>query len=511
MINEDTIRLILEMTGSRSIEEVTRKLQEQKSATEELAESYNVLEREYEVVQQKVSNRTKEASEERARSAAIVNKIVDEEIDAMRRAQQQADQTAKGKEALGRSVLQTSYIVQDFTSVLAGGGGLSRALASVQNNIPLLLTGLGAGAGLAGTVSLVSVALGGAIPLLDAFTGKQTESAKATKELADQMERIAKLKTPEQEKQQKTIEEFIKEQPGGVVLQGIQQALQQRARPQAQRAVRESIEQFGVVQETEEQMMERWAPQIAKDAATILKGATENDQDLGTLLQLAGETPGAFPKNFAPQLKRFSDFQKKRSRKGEITQSMHEYGAEVYGDLLLAEYEAENYDRRAKRAANMFGTDALIDELQFGYQEGPYDRGRPPLPMSGFGTGIRAAAARQQRGMGYDDAAIDAARAAGAATNRFGGLPPARARQQANDPALGRRMAPNSIDAQGNPVFDPRVDALIGEVEKLQGITERSHKYISRDVERLNRIRAKNKHLEQQSQQLNQTTLDRGR
>jgi hypothetical protein len=67
----------------------------------------------------------------------------------------------------GSGILQASWAVQDFTSVLAGGQGLGRAIASVQNNIPGLLMSLGMSGGIAGAVSLVSVGIGALIPLLE--------------------------------------------------------------------------------------------------------------------------------------------------------------------------------------------------------------------------------------------------------------------------------------------------------------------------------------------------------
>jgi hypothetical protein len=49
------------------------------------------------------------------------------------------------------------------------------------------------------------------------------------------------------------------------------------------------------------------------------------------------------------------------------------------------------------------------------------------------------------------------------------------------------------------------------EMERLQDVTSKNQRYISRDAQRLARIRARNSQLEQQSQQLNNTGLDRGR
>lgn len=88
---------------------------------------------------------------------------------------------------LGRfapGVLQASYAIQDFTSVLSGGQGLSRALMSVQNNIPGLLMALGAGQGLAGVFSLLSMGVGAFIPIVEKMWGAldNKEAAEAAKQ-----------------------------------------------------------------------------------------------------------------------------------------------------------------------------------------------------------------------------------------------------------------------------------------------------------------------------------------
>jgi hypothetical protein len=98
----------------------------------------------------------------------------------------------------GGGILQASYAVQDFVSVLSGGQGLARALASVQNNIPGLLMSLGATGGLAGIVSLASLAVGAFVPVLEKMWGgmddkERVQAAKERlKELQHQVEETHK-------------------------------------------------------------------------------------------------------------------------------------------------------------------------------------------------------------------------------------------------------------------------------------------------------------------------------
>jgi hypothetical protein len=74
----------------------------------------------------------------------------------------------------GQGMLGLSYAIQDFTSQL-GTRGLVGALGAVQNNIPGILMSLGTSAGLTGVISVLSVGLGAAIPLLQKAFGAELE------------------------------------------------------------------------------------------------------------------------------------------------------------------------------------------------------------------------------------------------------------------------------------------------------------------------------------------------
>lgn len=425
-------------------------------------------------------------------------------VPALKNVDAAADQVAASKRRLGSVIMDVNYIVQDFTSQI-GTRGMLGGLNAIQNNIPNLIRDLGGTTGLGATIGLVSIAAVGAGQAIGAIASSSKEAAAATKELADAAERLAKLKPAGEEKATSEIEQFIKESRGGSVLQGIQSSLQRRARPQAAAMVRESIEQFGVVQETEEQILARWAPQILADAQRAFTGMAQNDQDLGFVMQLAQENPGAFPRNFAQDLQSFTPA-------ARAAADAEERATEAFGERARRGRAGRARRATARELTTAGEENEAIWRNQMADAAGLEARGGTG-GLPGFGSAMMEAYRRRMQGGGFDDAAVEAARQAGALDSRFGGMRPGVARQRANDAAniIGARRGPNAIDPQGNPVFDPRVDALMQEVETLQGLTERSHKYISREVERLNRIRAKSKHLEQQSQQLNQTTLDRGR
>lgn len=139
----------------------------------------------------------------------------------------QSTATAHGN--MGRGVLQASYAVQDFTSVLSGGGGFSRALGSVQNNIPVLLSGLGMSAGLAGAISLVSVGFGAAIPLLSSFIDMEDKAAEATKKHAEEAQKLKDALTSEQEETKKKVDSYTKDN-NKTTAQAIETALKLEAR-----------------------------------------------------------------------------------------------------------------------------------------------------------------------------------------------------------------------------------------------------------------------------------------
>jgi hypothetical protein len=156
----------------------------------------------------------------------------------------------------GQGILGTSYAVQDFTSVLAGGQGLGRALASVQNNIPILVSSLGAGAGLAGVISIVSVGIGllidnwGSIQKLwkSGETEEETERmkklAKAIDDAREATEKLLKTPAPWRQAAGKDIQRAVGAFGGEAVTNAITGGLvrfQGDFGPQANRQMAETL------------------------------------------------------------------------------------------------------------------------------------------------------------------------------------------------------------------------------------------------------------------------------
>jgi hypothetical protein len=144
--------------------------------------------------------------------------------------------TAGNSGEFGRGMLQASYAVQDFTSVL-GTQGLGRAIGSVQNNIPLLLASLGAGPGLAGILSVVSIGVGMLVDNWGKLTGawddeetkketeRQKDLARALEATAQAAEKLAKTLPREEREDQSRFRKAVGEFGGPAVLKELQEAL----------------------------------------------------------------------------------------------------------------------------------------------------------------------------------------------------------------------------------------------------------------------------------------------
>jgi len=173
--DDEIIRLLLEIKTEPDPSVIAQKLDVIKGKIFELEGSYEVLEGatgQYAVAEggaalamdKKVAALNQEVLAQRNLNAMLNENVVAQKVTAT-----SVEHTATATGGMGRGVLQASYAFQDFTSVLQGGGGFNRAIGSVQNNIPVLLSGLGMGAGLAGTVSLVTVGIGAALPFIEKY------------------------------------------------------------------------------------------------------------------------------------------------------------------------------------------------------------------------------------------------------------------------------------------------------------------------------------------------------
>lgn len=443
-------------------------------------------------------------------------------VPALKNVDRAADQAAVMHRNFGSTLLATSYAVQDFTSQL-GTRGLAGAFAAVQNNIPTILAGLGVGSGMAGVLSIASVAAGG---LASSFTKIGDEADKAVEKLKKIKEEAEKLRDSPSTKEKEAANElgsYLQSMDRKAISGGIEKVLTEQEAAKQREAIAYIAEREMVPgteayaariaqrggrridqQQAFDRAMSEALPGIGQRADSLLTGLAKGEAGaVDAVTAMALRRPGAFPRGLGSDLVSFSP-------EAEKMADLEEQAVERFGERARRGSARQRETNRLTAAGE---ENEQIWRNQMAEAAGLEARGGTG-GLPGFGSAMMDAYRRRMQGGGFDDAAVEQARRAGALNPRFNpGVNPRTARAMANADAdaIGQRMAPNAMGPGGMPMHDPRVDALMQEMETLQGLTEKTHRYISRDAQRLNRIRAKNKHLEQQSQQLNQTTLDRGR
>jgi hypothetical protein len=229
--NRDTIQLVIDVLGQDGLDKLAAAADRLKTSTRAAADTYDVLERqvgEYQVVGHKAEQTTTALAAAQGVSLRAIGQLAKSTDDAtvaldemVRKAiEATAAQRALGRaldegvaapaakagkavEGLagakakgGRGLLGASYAVQDFTSVLTGGGGLARALGAVSNNVDQLATSAGLSVGAAAKLSLGFTGLVALLPLIwptvqqwfDDFmgaTGKADDGLKTFRESLD--------------------------------------------------------------------------------------------------------------------------------------------------------------------------------------------------------------------------------------------------------------------------------------------------------------------------------------
>jgi hypothetical protein len=195
-VDDEIIKLILDLGQSgANVEEVAKKLDVLQLSSKDVVQTIDRLQRELD-----------ELNKQWVKGAISTGDFVKEtnrikeSLESLQSIAGTAEQSTSG---LGRGALQASFAFQDFTSVLAGGQGFGRALGAIQNNIPVVLSSLGVGAGLTGVVSVATVALG---LLIDKFAAGSKEG----KNFKEQLDEVTKSTTDYLEKLKPTLEEVTK-------------------------------------------------------------------------------------------------------------------------------------------------------------------------------------------------------------------------------------------------------------------------------------------------------------
>jgi archaellum component FlaC len=212
MNDDEIIRLILDTGPSpENVERIIGKLQSLKTTGQQLEQAYEVVGDSFQVMESKVetaSDAAVRALVEQTTAQKNLAMALEDTAVATQTTVVSAGglgQTMSKEGNLGRGVLQASFAFQDFTSQM--DQGFARAAASVQNNIPIILSSLGAGAGMAGVISVVTVGLGLLAQNWDKVMGAFGQAAKdqiprlgegldglkdSLKEIDDQIEKLEK-------------------------------------------------------------------------------------------------------------------------------------------------------------------------------------------------------------------------------------------------------------------------------------------------------------------------------
>jgi hypothetical protein len=322
----------------------------------------------------------------------------------------------------GGGILQASYAVQDFTSVLSGGQGLDRALSSVQNNIPGLLMSLGMSGGLAGVVSLVSVGIGALIPVVEKLwaslgDGEGAEKAREKlEELRKEFEALSKAATRAEAQGSKSIREVITEGGADEIAGAAAKTLSMTGggedMTEEERLAVNSVKNArpDVKAGVEKRVFDRINKANAERAQQIVAGATQpGEQGASARAQLrglVGANAGAFPSGLLGDLERAEPSeiaaQQALERQGELNAANMERAAKARREEEARGEAQRALDIQGRKNAQAFDkrTEAkgkAADEFEERQDRGLAAQARREAPM----RGARRAVARTAADMGF--------------------------------------------------------------------------------------------------------------
>jgi hypothetical protein len=327
-----TNKMILEVIGKDAVDDLTKKLDEQKAKLADLAAQF----RTGAISQGQFDAASRTSAQEAIRLAEAINKV--------------NGSGGKG----GQGLLGASYAFQDFTSVMSGGGGLARALGSITNNFTGLASAAGASVETAAKLSFGFTAFTALLPIVipmfkdmwDAMAGggegpepviKAMDAVEERlKRIRAEAEAMMKAMTSEEEETARNFREFLGKQESGMgrhVVGGLAQALAASGRGaqmnEAERAATSDDAIEAAVDATQRatprplsdaekdqiRARGRQAQQAARDAAQkrineanvdaagkIFGAAPTERGARDTMRAMGAQFPGAFPKGFAGQM-----------------------------------------------------------------------------------------------------------------------------------------------------------------------------------------------------------------
>lgn len=242
---DETIKLQLDLGDSTTaVEDLRQHLAGLKTAAKDVADTYEVLDRatgsyvvqarhEEHELDELVRKAVEATHAQRAMAAAM------EELPGHTTRATAALGGLKGQSgANGQGLLGASYAIQDFVSVLTGGGGLGRAIGAVSNNIAPFALSLGAGGALAGGLGFLVTAFGAAIPIIEEFWGAvDSEASKKAVEKLKELQNEIKRTHDEFRKLAEAPTDIERESAEGIRLELSERGTAQQARAAVQKGI----------------------------------------------------------------------------------------------------------------------------------------------------------------------------------------------------------------------------------------------------------------------------------
>jgi hypothetical protein len=402
--SRDTVQLLIEILGQDGLDKLAQAAERASTSAKKAAGSYEVLDTvvnksvgvagTYEIATDRVNHELDEQVRKaiEATQAQKAMNMVMSEFGSVATAAAGSGQHGAG----GRGIMGASYALQDFTSVLTGGGGLARALGSITNNFDQMA--MAAGASVA-TAAKLSIGFTGLVALLPIVTplfeslwkamagGEDKGPETVVKALDAAQERLEKIRgeldkilksTPSGgHETAQGFRDLFAEEGGGKIVGGLAQSMAASGRGATMTdAERHATSDDAVEREVQVAQMNasragrslspdeeaviraraRANQQAAKDAAQsrintanveaagkIVGAAPTEKGARDTLRAMAGRFPGAFPSGFAGHL---GEMEPEAVAKGEAEDAE----AEAQEGRIHERLEKRRKDRAAKAA-----------------------------------------------------------------------------------------------------------------------------------------------------------------
>jgi hypothetical protein len=286
----------------------------------------------------------------------------------------------------GQGVLGASYALQDFTAVLAYGGGLDRALMSVSNNVTQMAQGMGASAAMAAKLSMgftaLTVALPVLIPLVKDFWAQMTgqgadlaaDKLKAITEnleaARDEFQKLREMPTDVEADKQKRIAGMMEGEKGGTIQDAVIKAME--ASGQGFVDTKEEKNPHPGFEAIEKQQHEERVRAGNLDLAQKMLGGIkggktrqQRDEAITSLQGLVQAQPGMFPAGFGQDLEappRTKEEQTALEAQGNVNR--RRMGREMDAEKLAETQQQRMNESQANRNQRQYAREQDAEDLR---------------------------------------------------------------------------------------------------------------------------------------------------